>query len=150
MEAQVNVRYQLRALLQDLVNERLNANTCNKPSTSFYRKYVVRQMIFGTYCIVLKITYDTRGLPYFLTCEVNIMPFFLLGSRRGLRVSLNSHINVMNYLLVLPLQGEDFNKLLELGYFWEMKEQSTFIFKKIMCQQGVKIKDFQKDRMFFT
>ena len=62
MEAQVNVRYQLRALLQDLVNERLNANTCNKPSTSFYRKYVVRQMIFGTHCITLKITHDMSDL----------------------------------------------------------------------------------------
>ena len=34
------------------------------------------------------------------------------------------------------------------GYIWEMNEQSTIMFKTFMCQQGVKIKDFQKDRMF--
>ena len=34
MEAQVNVSYQLRALLPDLVNEQINTNACNKPSTS--------------------------------------------------------------------------------------------------------------------
>ena len=49
--------------------------------------------------------------PYFLICEVNIMQLFLLGSRQGFGVSLNSHINVMNYLLVLPLWGEDSDKL---------------------------------------
>ena len=56
-------------------------------------------------------------LTYFLTREVNIMPFFLLGSRRKLGVSLSIHINVMNYLLVLPLRGEDSNKLQGFGYF---------------------------------
>ena len=86
----------------------------------FYRKYVVRLMIFSTYCIVLKITYDIRGLTYFLTCEVNIIPLFYLGSRWGLGVSLNSHISVMNYLLVLPLRGGGSNKLRGLGYFWKM------------------------------
>ena len=40
-------------------------------------------------------TYDMRDLTYFLTCEVNITPFFLLDSRRGLGVSLNIHINVI-------------------------------------------------------
>ena len=62
MEAQVNVSYQIRALLPDLVNKGTNTNKCNKPSTSFYRKYVVRQMIFSTHCIVLKVTYDLRDL----------------------------------------------------------------------------------------
>ena len=95
MEAQVNVSYQLRELLPDLVNKQMNINTRNKPSLSFYRKYVVRQMIFSTHCIVLKMTYDMRDLTYFLTCEVNITPFFLLGSRRGLGVSFNIHINVI-------------------------------------------------------
>ena len=77
-------------------------------------------------------TYDMRGLTYFLTCEVNIMPFFLLGSS-----------------WVQPLRGESSNKLRELRYIWETNEQSTIMFKKFMCQQGVKIKDFQKDRMGF-
>ena len=108
MEAQVNVSHQLRKLLPHLVNKRTNTNTCNKPSKSFYHKYVVRQIIFSTYCIVLKLTYDMRDHTYFLTCELNIMQFFLLGSRR---VSLNIHINVMNYLLVLPLRGKGSNKL---------------------------------------
>ena len=103
MEAQVNVSHQLRALLLALVNKRINTNACNKPSTSFYRKYVVYQMIFSTNCIVPKMTYGMRDLTYFFTCEVNIMPFFLLGSRQGLGVSLNPHISVMNYVLVLPL-----------------------------------------------
>ena len=119
MEAQVNVCHQLRVLLLDLVNKRANTNTCNKPSTSFYRKYVVRQMIFSTLCIVLKMTYDMRGLTYFLMCEVNIMPFFLLGGQRGMVLRLNIHINVMNYLLVLPLRGKGFNKLRGLEYFWK-------------------------------
>ena len=95
MEAQANVSHQLRALLPDLVSTRTKTNTCNKPISSFYRKYVVRQMIFSTHCIVFKMTYDMRDLIYFLTCEVNIMPFFLLGSRRGLGVSLNIPINVI-------------------------------------------------------
>ena len=111
VEAQVNVSHQIRALLPDLVNKQMNTNTCNKPCTSFYRKYVVRQMIFSTHCIVLNLTYDMRGITYFLTCEVNIMPFFLLGSQQGLGVSLSIHINVMNYLLALPLRGEVSNKL---------------------------------------
>ena len=79
MEAQVNVSHQLRGLLPNLVNKRMNTNTCNKPNTTLYRKCVVGQMIFSTHCIVLKFTYDVRGLTNFLTCEVNIMPFFLLG-----------------------------------------------------------------------
>ena len=45
MEAQVNVSHQLRGLLPDLVNKRMNTNTCNKSSTSFYSKYIVCQMI---------------------------------------------------------------------------------------------------------
>ena len=45
MEAQVNVKHQLRGLLPDLLNKRMNTSTCNKSSTSFYSKYVVRQMI---------------------------------------------------------------------------------------------------------
>ena len=105
MEAQVNVSHQLRALLLALVNKRMNTNACNKPSTSFSRKYVVHQMIFGTSCIVPKMTYGMRNLTYFLACEVNIMPFFLLGSRQGLGDSLSPHISVMNYALVLPLWG---------------------------------------------
>ena len=80
MEAQVNVSHQIRTLLPHLVNKRTNSNTCNKPSTSFHRKYVVHQIIFSTYCIVLKMTYDMRDHTYFLTCEVNIMQFFLLSS----------------------------------------------------------------------
>ena len=95
MEAQVNVSHQLRALFPDLVNKRNNTNTCNKPSTSFYRKHVVPQTIFSTHCIVLKMTYDMRNLTYFHTCEVNIKPFFLLGSWRGLGLNLNIHINVI-------------------------------------------------------
>ena len=67
-----------------------------------------------------------RGFTYFLTCEVNIMPFFSLGSS-----------------WVLALQGESSNKLLGLGYIWEMNEQSTIMFKKFMFQQGVKIKIFK-------
>ena len=54
MGTQVKVSYQLRLLLPDLVNKRTNTNTCNKPSTSFCRKYVVYQIIFGTHCIILK------------------------------------------------------------------------------------------------
>ena len=99
MEPQVNVSHQLRGLLPDLVNKRMNKNTCNKPSMSLYCKYVVGQMIFSTHCIVLKLTYDMRGFTYYLTCEVNIMPFFLLGSS-----------------WVLPLPGESSNKLRGLGY----------------------------------
>ena len=45
MEAQVNVSHQLRGLLPDLVNKRMNTNTCNKSSTSFYIKYAVCQTI---------------------------------------------------------------------------------------------------------
>ena len=43
MEAQVNVSHQLWGLLPDLVNKRMNTNTCNKSSTSFYSKYAVCQ-----------------------------------------------------------------------------------------------------------
>ena len=125
MEAQVNASHQLRGLFPDLVNKRMNTNTRNKPSTLLYRKFVVGQMIFSTHCIVVKLTYDMRGLTYFLTFEVNIMPFFLLGSS-----------------WVLPLRGESSNKLQGLGYIWEMNEQSTIMFKKSVFQQGVKTKDF--------
>ena len=52
-------------------------------------------MIFSAHCIVLKMAYDMRYLTYFLTCEVNIVPFFLLGSRQGLGIDLNIHINVI-------------------------------------------------------
>ena len=83
MEAEVNVSHQLRALLSDLVNKRMNINTCNKPSTSFYRKYVVCQTILSTHCIVLKMTYDMKDITYFLICKLNVMSFFLLGSWRG-------------------------------------------------------------------
>ena len=62
---------------------------------SFYRKYGVRQMVFSTHCIVLEMTYEIRDLTYFLPCDVNIMPFFLFGSRRELGVCLNIHINVI-------------------------------------------------------
>ena len=95
MEAKINVSHQLRALLPDLVNKQMNTNTCNKSSAPFYRKYVARKMIFSTHCVALKMTYDMRDLTYFLTCEVNITPFFLLGSRQGLGVSLNIHVNVI-------------------------------------------------------
>ena len=94
METQVNVSHRLRALLPDLLNKWTNTDTCNKPSTYFYRKYVVPQMIFSIHCIVFKMTYDMRDLTYFPTCEVNIMSLFLLGCRRGFGVSLNIHINV--------------------------------------------------------
>ena len=66
MEAQVNVSHQ-HQLLPQLVNIQTNRNTCNKPSTSFYRKYVV-----------LKMTSAMRDLTNFLTCEVNIMLFFFI------------------------------------------------------------------------
>ena len=125
----------------------MNTNTCSKPSTSFYRKEVVCQMNFSTHCIVLKMTYDMRDLTYFFACEVNLMPFFLLGSRQGLRVSLNIHINVMNYLLVLPLRGEGFNKWWGLGYILKWMSSLQSCLKGL--RQGVKIKDFLKDRMFF-
>ena len=73
MEAKVNVSHQLRGLLPDLVNKRKNTKKCNKPSTSFYCKHVVRQMIFSTHCVVLKMTYDMRDLTYFLTPAGNYM-----------------------------------------------------------------------------
>ena len=60
IETQMNISYQQRALLPDLVNKRRNTNTCNKLSTSFYCKYVLHQIIFSTHCIVLKMTYDMR------------------------------------------------------------------------------------------
>ena len=44
-EAQVNISHQLRGLLPDLVNKRMNTNTCNKSSTSFYSKYRVCKII---------------------------------------------------------------------------------------------------------
>ena len=64
IEAQVNVSHQLRALLPDLGNKRMNTNTCNKPSTSFYCKYIVHQMIFSTPYVVLKMTYDMKDLTF--------------------------------------------------------------------------------------
>ena len=79
METQLNVSHQLRGLLPDLVNKQMSRNTCNKPSTCLYRKYVDYQMIFRTHCIVLKKDLWYEG-PYFLTYERNIMPFFLLDS----------------------------------------------------------------------
>ena len=94
---------------------------------------------FSTHCIVLKMTYGMKDLSYFL--KVNIMPLFLLGSRQDIEISLNSHISVMNYLLVLPLPGEGSNKLRGLWYFWEMNEQSIIMFKNL--RRGFKIKDFQ-------
>ena len=109
----------------------MNANTYNKPSTSFYHKHVVHQMIFSTHCNVINMTYDMRDLTCFLTFEVNIMRFLLLGSWQGLGVSLNTHISVMKYLLVLPLLRKGSNKLRGLRWFWEMNEQSTMMFKKI-------------------
>lgn len=63
-----------------------------------------------------------------------MMLFFLMSSEQRLGVSLNSHLSVMKYLLVLPLRGEGCNKLMGLGYFWEMNEQSAVMFKKFMCQ----------------
>ena len=63
-------------------------------------------------------TYDMRDLTYFLTCEVNIIPFFLLGSWRGLGVSLINHINVIAPFGA-TLTGEGSNKLPGLGYFWK-------------------------------
>ena len=83
MEAQVNVSHELMALLPDLVNKRMNTNICNKPSTSFYRKYIVRQVIVSAHCIVLKMTYGIRELTYFLMYKVNIMPFTFLDNTRG-------------------------------------------------------------------
>ena len=68
-------------------------------------------MIFRTHCIVFRMTYDMRGFTYFLTSKVNIMSFFLLGSRRELVASLNGHFTVMNYVLVLPLRGKGSKKL---------------------------------------
>ena len=66
MDAQVNGSHQLRALLPDLANKRMDTNTCNKLCRYFYRKYVVCQMIFSTHCIVLKMTYYTGALLTFL------------------------------------------------------------------------------------
>ena len=114
MEAQVNVNHELRGPLPDLVNKRMNTNICNTPSTSFYRNYVVCQMIL----VLIKKTYDMRGLTYFLTCEVNIMSLFLLGNS-----------------WVLPLREASSNKL--RGYIWEINEQSTIMLKIFICQPGV-------------
>ena len=36
-----------------------------------------------------------------------------------------------------------------VGHIWEKNEQSTIMFKTFVCQEGIKIKDFRKDRMFF-
>ena len=65
----------------------------------------------------------------------------------GVGVSLSIHINVMNYLLVLLLRGEDSNKLRGLGYFRKGKSRLQSCLKNL--RQDVKVKDFQKDRMFF-
>ena len=140
--------HQIRALLPDLVNKQMNTNTCNKPCTSFYRKYVVRQMIFSTHCIVLNLTYDMRGSTYFLTCEVNIMPFFLLGSQQGLGVSLSIHINVMNYLLALPLQGEGSNKLWGQGIFRKVMSSLQSCLKNLCVNRESKLKIFKKIACF--
>ena len=59
-----------------------------------------------------------RDLTYFLTCELNIMTFFLLGSRRGLEVSLNIHSNVIApFGATLRVEGS--SKLQGLGYLWK-------------------------------
>ena len=129
MEAQINVSHWLRALLLDLVNKKMNTNTCNKPSTSFYRKYVVRQMIFGTHCITLKITHDMSDLTWFLTCEVNIMPFFFCVFGGGSE-SIWTVILVWWITLWCYSYGKNSNKLRRLWYFWEMNEQSTNVFEK--------------------
>ena len=84
----------------------MNTNTCNKPCTSFYREYVVRQMIFSTHCIVLNLTYDMRGYSKY---KYNAILFVGQSTRVGSKFSI--HINVMNYLLTLPLRGEGSNKL---------------------------------------
>ena len=56
-----------------------------------------------------------RDLTYFLTCEVNIVPFFLLGSWRVLGVSLNIYINV-----IAPFSATLTGGVLRgLGYFWK-------------------------------
>ena len=73
----------------------MNRNTPKKLSAYFNRKYLVRQMIFSIHYIVLKMAHDMRDLTYYLTCEINITPFFLLGSRRELGASLNIQINVI-------------------------------------------------------
>ena len=75
------------------------------------------------------------------------MAFFLLGSRRVLEVSFNIHTNVTNYLLVLPLQGESSNKLRWLGYLWKWMSSLQSCLKKL--RQGVKIKNFQKEKRLF-
>ena len=67
----------------------------------------------STDCIVLKMTYDIRDFTDFLTCEVNIIPFFLLASWQELGVNLDIHINVKNCLLVIPFPGKASNKLLD-------------------------------------
>ena len=66
----------------------------------------------------VKLTYDMKDLTYFLTCEVNIMLFFLLGSWRGFGVSLNIHINVIAPFGA-TLREEASNKLRGIGYFWK-------------------------------
>ena len=101
-------------------------------------------MMFSTHCIVLKMTYDMRDLTYFLTCKVNIMSFSMLSSWRGLVVNLNIHINVMNYLLVLSLQEKGSNKLQRVGCFCKWMSSLKSCLKNL--RQGIKIKDFQKDR----
>ena len=78
MEVQVNVSHQLRVLLPDLVNKRMNTYTCNKTSTSLYRKFVVRHMIVITHCIVLKMTYDVRDL-YFLIIQTKYDAILFVG-----------------------------------------------------------------------
>ena len=122
----------------------MDTSTCNKPSTSFYRKCVVRQIIFSTHCIVLKMTYDMRGFTYFLTCDVNIMPLFLLGSRRGFGVSLNSHIIVMNYLLALPLRREGSNKLRGQDIFGKLMSSLQSCLKNLCVNRQSKLKVFKK------
>ena len=54
--------------------------------------------------------YDMSDLTYFLTCEANIIPFFLLGNRRGLGVRLNIYINVIAPFGA-TLTGKGSNKL---------------------------------------
>ena len=66
MDAKINVSHQLRVLLPNSGTKQMNTDTCNKPSTSFYRKYIVHQMIVSNHCIVLKMLYDMSNLTCFL------------------------------------------------------------------------------------
>ena len=79
----------------------------------------VRRMIGSTYCIVFKMTYGMRDLTCFVICKINIMSFFLLGSRLGWK-------SFWTIILVwqLPFWASFFGWF-GGGYFWEMNEKST-------------------------